>query len=103
MEKIRINGSICLTDLLKEAKAGHSAFSKAGNGKIYCNFTGWCNDNKDDFKDFSLQLNSTKEKSDAEGKVYFGNGKIKPNQNNFSGEPLSQQDTNDLDCSDLPF
>ena len=80
MEKIRINGSICLTELIEKAKAQHSAFSKAANGKIYVNFTGWVNDNKDHYQDFSLQLNSSKEKSEAEGKVYFGNGRIKPNQ-----------------------
>jgi hypothetical protein len=80
MEKIRINGSICLTELIEKAKQQHSAFSKAQNGKIYVNFTGWVNDNKDHYQDFSIQLNSTKEKSEAEGKVYFGNGRIKPNQ-----------------------
>jgi hypothetical protein len=80
MEKIRINGSICLTELIEKAKQQHSAFSKAKNGKIYVNFTGWVNDNKDHFQDFSMQLNSTQEKSEAEGKVYFGNGRIKPNQ-----------------------
>jgi hypothetical protein len=78
MEKIRINGSICLSDISEKYKAGHSAFSKAANGKIYMSFTGWVNDCQDDFKDFSLQLNSKQDKQEAEGKVYVGNGKIKP-------------------------
>lgn len=42
------------------------------------NFTGWVNSANDDFKDFSLQLNSKQDKQEAEGKVYVGNGKIKP-------------------------
>jgi hypothetical protein len=78
MEKIRINGSICLSDILEKYKQGHSAFSKAANGKIYMSFTGWVNDCQDDFKDFSLQLNSKQDKQESEGKVYVGNGKIKP-------------------------
>lgn len=30
-------GSICLTELVEQAKKGHSGFSKAQNGKVYCN------------------------------------------------------------------
>ena len=41
-------------------------------------FTGWVNDATDNFKDFSLQLNSKQDKQESEGKVYVGNGKIKP-------------------------
>lgn len=41
-------------------------------------FIGWCNDATDNFKDFSLQLNSKQDRQESEGKVYVGNGKIKP-------------------------
>lgn len=30
-------GSLCLTEMIEQAKKGHSAFSKAQNGKVYCN------------------------------------------------------------------
>jgi len=104
MEKIRINGSICLSDISEKFKQGHSAFSKAANGKIYMNFTGWVNDCNDDFKDFSLQLNSKQDKQEAEGKIYVGNGKIKPPvttpapaQSNAAGT------VTDIVADDLPF
>ena len=72
----RFNGSICLTDLIEKAKAGHSAFSKAGNGKIYANITIWHNDQPDKFDNvISIQLNSKQEQREAEGKVYIGNAK----------------------------
>ena len=100
MEKVRINGSICLSDLIEKAKEQHSAFSKANNGKIYVNFTGWVNAANDDFKDFSMQLNSKQDKQDAEGKVYFGNGKIKPQQAQVAS-PVQSKDLEDF--SDLPF
>jgi hypothetical protein len=69
-------GSICLTDLIDHAKKGHSAFSKAQNGKVYCNILTWINDEKDKFGNtMSHQLSSSKERRDAEGKIYIGNSK----------------------------
>ena len=106
MEKIRINGSICLSDISEKYKAGHSAFSKSDkDGKIYMNFTGWVNDATDNFKDFSLQLNSKQDKQEAEGKVYVGNGRIKPSVNNVTAAaPIAQIATSSTnDGSDLPF
>jgi hypothetical protein len=101
MEKIRINGSICLSDISEQYKKGHSAFSKADNGKIYMNYTGWVNDATDNFKDFSIQLNSKQGKQESEGKVYVGNGKIKPPtqqpQSNLEGS------VSDVVIDDLPF
>jgi len=103
MEKIRINGSICLTELIEKAKAQHSAFSKAANGKIYVNFTGWVNDNKDNFKDFSMQLNNAEGKKETEGTVYIGSGRIKPNQVPASTAAEVAKDPILDIADDLPF
>lgn len=82
------SGSICLTDLVEQAKKGHSAFSKSQkNGKVYFNFLLWENDEVDKYDNtHSLQLNSLKDKKEAEGKIYFGNAK--PIEN----KPPSQRD-----------
>lgn len=70
------NGSICLTDLIAHCKAGHSAFVKGKNGKIYANYTEWVNDESNQFgQHTSILLNSHKDKRMEEGKVYIGNGK----------------------------
>lgn len=80
-------GSICLNTLIEELKKGHSSFSKSKNGKTYVNILLWENDEKDQFGNtHSLQLNSTKEKKDTEGKVYFGN--CKPIQAKQVGDDL---------------
>jgi hypothetical protein len=92
-------GSICLTDLLEKAKAGHSAFTKGTNGKVYANIKIWLNDEADKYgNDVGIQLNSTKEKKDVEGSVYIGNAKSPK-----SNEPAAVQvdDLGSLD--DLPF
>lgn len=71
-------GSICLTDLVEQARKGHSAFTKSPkNGKVYCNIVVWENDQEDKYgHTHAFQLSSTKEKREAEGKIYFGN--VKP-------------------------
>ena len=68
-------GSICLSDLIDAAKRGHSAFSKsAKNGKVYCNILIWENEEPDKYEQtHALQLNSAKDKQEAEGKIYIGN------------------------------
>ncbi|CAB4131291.1 hypothetical protein UFOVP129_66 [uncultured Caudovirales phage] len=103
MEKIRINGSICLSEISAKFKEGHSAFSTAANGKIYMSFTGWVNSANDDFKDFSLQLNSKQDKQEAEGKVYVGNGKIKPPTANTPAPQPTQAASTSPIADDLPF
>lgn len=89
-----LNGSICLTDLIAQAKAGHSAFTKSKkNGKVYVNFSQWINQEKNEFKqNSSLLLNSTKEMRDAEGKVYFGNATI----SEYTPDPVSETDTDEM-------
>lgn len=69
-------GSLCLTDLIEKAKQGHSAFSKAQNGKVYVNILTWINDSPDKYgNSMSHQLSSTKEMREEEGKIYIGNSK----------------------------
>ena len=70
------SGSICLTDLIDNAKKQHSAFSKAANGKIYVNMNTWLNEEADKFGNtMSHQLSSKKEMREKEGKIYIGNSK----------------------------
>jgi len=108
MEKIRINGSGCLSELIDMAKKGHSAFSKAANGKVYFNFTGWCNSANDDFKDFSMSLNGKQEKKTEDAAIiatgnkgYVANGKIKLGQSEQTGTPVAAAEIESVD--DLPF
>lgn len=69
-------GSINVSELIKMAKAGHSAFTKSDKGVIYANINVWKNDEPDKYGNvLSLMLNSTQEKREEEGKVYVGNCK----------------------------
>lgn len=104
-----ITGSICLTDLIDNAKKQHSAFSKSQkNGKIYCNIMVWENDEPDQYgNEFSIKLNSSKEKRDAEkaannGKdIYVGHMKV---QSKGGEKPLEASDAAALaSVDDLPF
>lgn len=101
----RLYGSINLTKLLEEAKKGHSAFRRAeSNGNIYVNVTQWINDKKDDKgNDSSITLASSKEKKDAEKRVYIGNLKI--SEGGGGDAPLNPEQAPDLavNLDDLPF
>lgn len=109
-------GSICLTDLISQAKKGHSAFSKAQNGKVYFNTLTWVNDTPDKFGNtMSYQLSSTKEMREKEEKIYIGNSKKletnKPvssndiQEDNFDNLPVrkSKQEQENEPSDDLPF
>lgn len=110
-------GSICITELMEKVKSGHSAFSKSiKNGKVYCNILVWVNEEKDEFgNNISLQLSSTKEKRDSEGKIYIGNAKKletskpvsasdAPSDNWDANIPARDSSTNGkLADDDLPF
>lgn len=91
-------GSMCLTDIIEKAKKGHSAFSKSKkNGKVYFNMLTWINEEKDQYGNtMSHQLNSTKEKREAEGKFYIGNSK--PTDNSV---PVKSGDIDD-DLGNVP-
>lgn len=90
MDSQLLGGSICITDLMDKLKAGHSAFSKsAKNNKVYCNILVWVNPEKDEFgNNASLQLSSTKEFRESEGKIYIGNAKFIQ-----TTKPISEKDT----------
>lgn len=95
-------GSICLTDILEKAKEKHSAFTRAGNGKIYINVVTWLNDEPDKFGHvMGHQLNSSKEKKEAEGKFYIGNSKA---VEKAQPAPVTNADIDALPpIDDLPF
>lgn len=97
-------GSICITDLLDNAKSKHSSFVKSeNNGKVYCNVILWENDEKDRFGNtHSLQLNSTKDKKESEGNIYIGN--LKPVEKK-EPKPISDKDAESITdlADDLPF
>lgn len=97
------SGSICLSDLIENAKKQHSAFSKAANGKIYVNMSTWLNDEPDKFGNtMSHQLNSKKDFREKEGKVYIGNSK-----KSESTEPVAMSESDSKSIVDefdgLPF
>lgn len=96
-----LGGSLCLSDINANAKIGHSAFSKAANGKIYFNINIWLNDEKDKYGNTaSIQLNSKKDLRETEGKIYIGNAKpVEAAQ----PEPLPAGDGDLPDDDELPF
>jgi hypothetical protein len=70
------SASIDLTKIGELVRAAHSAAQKGQNGKQYFNLVLWINDEADQFGNhISIQANSKKEKKEAEGKQYVGNGK----------------------------
>lgn len=97
-------GSICITDLIEQAKAKHSAFTKGQNGKIYCNATVWLNDNVDKYGNIlAVQLNPTKEKKDIDKKLYIGNFKQSEGAKPVSDNDVSQMANELSKVDDLPF
>lgn len=104
-----LTGSICLTDLVENAKKGHSAFTKGKNGKVYVNFVQWVNDEADQYGNHSsFNLGSSKDKRQAEldanggKKIYFGNAKVQE-KGNAEAAPVTATETASLDLGDLPF
>lgn len=93
-------GSICLTDIVEQAKKGHSAFTKADNGKVYANVNVWLNDEVDKYGNImSCQLNPKKEKKEQDGTPYVGNMK------QSEQKPITKNDVEKIaeEISDLPF
>lgn len=99
---ILLNGSLDLTKILEQAHAKHSAFSKAKNGHIYFNITQWVNEQPNDLgQHSSVQLNSTKEARESEGKIYIGNLKKAEQQ---APEPITDTVAAEIPTADsLPF
>lgn len=99
------SGSICISDLLEQLRKPHSAFTKSPkNDKIYANILIWENMNPDeDWKTISLQLNSTKEMKEQEGKIYIGNASPMKSKDPV---PLTEAEAKsfiDNAPNDLPF
>ena len=91
-------GSICLTELIEKAKKGHSAFSKAQNGKVYVNILTWLNEKEDKYGNImSHQLSSQKDLREVEGLVYIGNSKALQ-----SSKPVTSKDIGDGDFDNIP-
>jgi hypothetical protein len=90
-------GSICLTELIEQAKKGHSAFSKAQNGKVYCNILTWLNEKEDKYGNImSHQLSSQKDMREVEGLIYIGNSKALQ-----SSKPVTKSDV-DVNLDNVP-
>lgn len=93
MENQLFYGSICLSDLIEQAKQKHSAFTKGQNGKIYASINVWHNAEPDKFGNvLSIQLNPTKEMKDLDKKIYIGNCK-----KSEGPKPVSDKDISGLD------
>jgi hypothetical protein len=95
-------GSLCLTDLIDQAKQKHSAFTKGNNGKIYASINVWLNSEPDKFGNImSLQINPSKEMKDIDKKMYVGNLKESEGPKPISDRDISGMDT-DLDVPSRP-
>lgn len=94
-------GSMCLSDLSEQFKAGHPAFTKSEkNGKVYVNVTVWVNDEADQYGNHAaLQLSKPKD-SDMKP-IYFGNLKMHQAQGTGSTPTPSAPSTEVDDL--LPF
>ena len=99
----RFYGSICLSDLLACAKAAHSAFSRANNGKAYANIDIYINDKPDQYgNSLVIQLHSKKEMYEQEGHTYIGNCKLSDNRPQAKAAPAKKGSKQFAD-DDLPF
>ncbi|HEV3223897.1 MAG TPA: hypothetical protein VGZ90_13505 [Puia sp.] len=69
-------GSLCITDILENARKQHSSFTKANNGKVYASLNIWLNETKDQYGNIiSIQLNPKKDLSQQDGRPYIGNAR----------------------------
>jgi hypothetical protein len=97
MENKLFLGSICLSELNEKAKAGHPAFSKANNGKIYVNVNLWHNDEPDQYEKVA-QLQLAKPKDSKEATIYVGSFSLPKKK-----EPEAIVETDIPDDDDFPF
>lgn len=94
----RFWGSIDMTTLLELGKKQHSAFTRGKNQRAYVNVTVWLNDKPDEYGNMiAIQLQSTKEKREAEGRTYIGNCKEDENQSKPVTEKWASALPSDLD------
>mgnify|MGYP000656251367 CR=1 FL=1 len=96
-------GSICLTDILENAKAGHSSFSRSEkNQKVYFNVKMWVNEDADQYGNHAqLLLNQKPDKE--QDKIYIGNFKLseKKEPTEMTTREITEMATQIDD--DLPF
>jgi hypothetical protein len=105
MDNQSFYGSICITDLIEQAKVKHSAFSKGKNGKVYCNVQIWLNKEEDKYGNImSAQLQPTKERKDIDTKLYIGNFKKSEGAKPINGKDIASVSKGlDEALNDLPF
>lgn len=85
-------GSINLTELLENAKKGHSAFVRAESGMIYVNVKMWVNEEPNQYgKHASIQLNPKQDSQ--EQSVYVANFK---HQDKKGPEQVTAQEMDDV-------
>ncbi len=83
-----LTGSICLTDLIEQAKKGHSSINRAKNGKAYVNIKIFVNEEADTYGNHAqILLNPKKDAEDY--KIYIGNLK----KNEFTSQGTSEKPT----------
>jgi len=92
-------GSICLTDLLENAKKGNPAFSRSNkNNKIYVNCRIFIGDSEDKYGN-SASIMTNLKIEEKENSFYFGNFKMSKDTGNSS---IEAKDV-DVNENDLPF
>lgn len=94
-------GSINVTELNAAARAGHSAFVKAGEkNNIFVNCQIWLNEEPDKYgNNISLKVNPLKDSTDKG--FYIGNFKF---STEMGGKPLTAADADSIPTDDdLPF
>lgn len=102
MSRLR-TASLCLSDILEAAKAGHTAFSRSDkNEKVYFNIAIWDNEEVNKFgHNVSIQLNPKKDSSFE--RLYVGNGKIEPNKPSETINSPESPVLSETEGDDLPF
>lgn len=86
-----------LTNIIELANQGHSAFTKGKNGKIYVNILVGDRADKDKYdNDVYAMLNPVKEKKEAEGGKFVGNGR----KYEYQAEQITQGDVSALNINE---
>lgn len=89
--------SLDLTNIIELANQGHSAFTKGNNGKIYCNVLIGDRAEKDKYdNDVYAMLNPVKEKKEAEGGKFVGNGR----KYEYASQPVTASDAGSLNINE---
>jgi hypothetical protein len=91
-------GSICLTDIIQQARELDPSFSKAKNEKVYVSVNVWINDQEDKFGNkASIKIS---DKDEVKG-IYIGN--LKEGKSGSSSITKDDSDAILEGMEDLPF